>query len=102
MPTASLNNVATQAAYVDALTVQFPYARGSFAIQVSNAAVFYQLAYTGPSGRDVVWMPDEHYTVQALLTFNSPTSEGLPEGVSFGGVRLRSALSTKPARVSVM
>lgn len=101
MPVAFLNNAATQDTYVDSLTVEFAYARPAFSVQVANQAVYYAVAYIMPGQRAVTWSPDEHYTVQALLSFTDPASEGLPPGAKFGGVKLRSASPGKPARVSV-
>ena len=97
----SLNNAPTTDTYAVATTVVFAYGRPSFSVQVSNAAIYYVLGYVSPSGRDVVWMPDEHFTVQALLTFNDTAGEGLPPGSVFGGVKVRSATTNIPARVTV-
>lgn len=101
MPVAYLNNAATVDDFTDSLTVEFAYGRPSFSAQVANAAVMYALAYIMDGQRGVTWMPDEHYTVQSLLTFADPQGEGLPPGSRFGGIKVRSAATGKPARVTV-
>lgn len=103
MPVANLNLALTQNAYVDALTVQFPFARSTFSAQVSNAGVYYQLAIQPPGGsyRDVSWEPLEHNSNPALLTFDSPENEGFPKGSLFAGVRWRSGAAGVPAVITV-
>lgn len=105
MPVAQLNNVATQATYVDALTVVFGRPRGSFTLHVSNAGVMYKLGYIydgQTNTQDVQWETGEHALVPSLNSFKDPVSEQLPPGTHFAGVQLRSTVSTAPATVSVM
>jgi hypothetical protein len=101
MPVPYLNNVATQNGYVDALTVQFSFARKAFAVNVFNAAIYYKVGVTAQSGRDIVWESDEHFLAPSLSTFEDPTAEGFAEGVKFAGIKLRSAVAGTPARVTV-
>lgn len=103
MPAAVLNNAATQDAYVDALTVVFVNPRSSFSLDISNAAIMYQLAVPGLSGRmgDLAWEMSEHYKLPTLNSFESPDKEGFPGVLQFAGVRVRSAAAATPARVSV-
>jgi hypothetical protein len=98
---AYLNNAATTDTYTDPNTVVFAYGRKSFSAQVSNGSIFYTLGYVRPGARALDWMPEEHYTVQALLTFADVEGEGLPPGSSFGGIKVRSGATGKPARVTV-
>lgn len=101
MSVGNLNNVATQDAYVDALTVEFPFPRPAFSANVTNAAVFYQLAIIAPGGRDSAWHPLEHVQTPAYLNFRDPESEGFPPNTKFAGIRFRSAAAGVPAQVSV-
>jgi hypothetical protein len=102
VPVARLNNAAvTSAAYTDALTVDFGRARPSFSLFVFNAGVFYQLALYPLTGGDVEWEPGEHYLAPSNNTFRDPAAEGFPAGRQFGGVRVRAANATFPARVTV-
>jgi hypothetical protein len=102
MPVPNLNAVSTQDTYVDALTVQFPFARGSFSLNVFNAAVMYQVGVFGPAGRDVSWESLEHRMDPALSQFDDPSSEGFAPGAKFAGIRIRSALTGTPAVVTVI
>jgi hypothetical protein len=77
---AYLNNAATTDTYTDPNTVVFAYGRKSFSAQVSNGSIFYTLGYIRPGARALDWMPEEHYTVQALLTFADVEGEGYLRG----------------------
>lgn len=103
MSVAGLNNVATGNNYSDALTVLFAYARPrGFTVQVSNAAVFYRLAYLMPGMRAPDWEAGEHFIqTTGIVSFRDPVAEGLPQGSSFAGIALRSGATDTPARVTV-
>lgn len=101
MPVWPLNNVSTQNAYVDALTVYFPFGRTSFSLQVYNAAVFYRLVtWEAPSN----YQSDatEHFLAPVLAGFDDPEKEGLGIGQMFGGIMIRSAVAGVPAKVTVI
>lgn len=102
MPVVQLNNVATQDAYTDTLTVLFARPRPSFALQVMNKAVFYKLAVAGVGTNDVQWEMIEHQLVPSLNSFQSPVDEGFAPGAQFRGIQLRSAATGQPARVTVI
>lgn len=101
MPVPSLNGAATQATYVDALTVQFTPKSG-FQLQVSNNNVFYQLATPGHSGglNDVIWENGEHLLVPSLSNFDEVDAQALGS-TKLAGIRIRSAQPTASAIVSV-
>lgn len=101
MPVAQLNNTETQNSYVDALTVEFPFMRPGFSLDISNATVYYQLAYMMPGDRQPVWQALETVKLPTLNSFNNPVMDGLPAGSLYGGIRLRSAIINTPARVTV-
>jgi hypothetical protein len=101
MPVAGLNNVATQNTYVDALTVEFGRPRPGFTMQVNNAGVFYTLGYLMPNLSGISWEPTEHFAQPAFIGFRNVATENLPPESSFGGVKIRSAATNVPARVSV-
>lgn len=96
MPVARLNNISLQAGYTDALTVQFPFPRGSFNVQVYGNSAFYQVGVIGPAGRDIVWQSDEGFTAPAMLSFDSPSGEGFSPGSMYAGIRLRRGSATNP------
>jgi hypothetical protein len=102
MPVANLNAASTQDAYVDALTVQFGFGRRAFSVNVTNAAVMYQVAILGPAGRDADWEMLEHRLDPSLNTFDAPENEGFPPASQFAGIRLRSAVAATPAIVTVI
>lgn len=102
MPVPNLNAATTQNAYADALTVQFPFARQAFALNVFNAAVMYQVGVYGPAGREVSWEPLEHRLDPSLSSFDDPGNEGFPPGSKFAGVRIRSAVANTPAIITVI
>lgn len=102
MPQPVLNNVQTQATYVDALTVEFMYPREGFTVQVYNGAVYYQTAIQDPTtGRGLVWEGQEHFLAGAVASFSDTASEGWPPNQKWAGFRVRSANGTNPAMVSV-
>lgn len=101
MPVANLNNVTTQNAYVDALTVVFARGRTGFALNVTNAVAAYQLAYLMPGDREPNWSSLEATMLPAFATFRDVQAEGLPSGSTFGGIRLRSFVAGTPAQVTV-
>lgn len=111
MPAQGLNFALTTDTYTDANTVVFPTPRDAFSVQVSNAAIFYTLAYILPiDPRDharnarmqsLAWDFMEHHTVQALLVFTDAVREGLPDGSWFAGIKVRSAATDVPARVTI-
>lgn len=101
MPVAYLNNASTQDNYVDALTVQFAYARPAFTVQLYNAAIFYKVGVIGPANRSIVWEGIEHYSAPAMLTFEDPVTEGFPPGSRFYGMQVRSAVAGVPGLVTV-
>jgi hypothetical protein len=101
MPVASLNNAATQNGYVDALTVNFSFARKSFSMQVYNAGIFYQLATFGPAGTEASWESGEHFLAPTLNSFRSAEDEGFPAESMFAGIRVRSAVPSVSASVTV-
>lgn len=104
MPVPLLNNVATQDAYVDALTVQFARPRHAFSCNTFNNAIMYQLGYIAderPTTLDVQWETMEHQLVPSLSNFRDTTTEGLPPHTMFAGIRIRSAAVGVPARVTV-
>ena len=91
MPQPNLNNVATQATYVDALTVLFPFARTSFSANAAGQAIYYRLAWvTEANGRDVQWEANEHYLLPSMSNFQDAQAEGLPAGALFKGIQIRS------------
>lgn len=102
MPVAFLNAASTQNAYSDALTVQFPFSRRAFSLNVFNAAIMYQVGVYGPAGRDISWEVAEHRLDPSLSSFDDPAQEGFPPGSSYAGIRLRSALTNTPAIVTVI
>lgn len=102
MPVPNLNNVATQNTFVDALTVIFPRGRPSFAVNVSNAGVYYTVAIISTSAREPSWENLEHFLLPSLNTFRDPVAEGFPPGSPFSGIKFRSAVAGVPARVTVM
>lgn len=105
MAVAQLNNITSQNAYVDALTVEFPQGgRPGFAMNINNAAVYYVLAYCYPGDRAPTWQPDgtEKYITPSFATFRDVTHEGLPAGTTFGGIKFRSGALNTPASVTVM
>ena len=73
-------------------------------MNVSNAAVYYQLAVPGGSGfaGDIVWESLEHLLVPSLSSFSDPAKEGFLGARSFAAVRIRSALAGTPALVTVI
>lgn len=99
-----LNNVATGNVYSEALTCVFSYPKPAFALNVFNAAIFYQLAIPGASGqsRDIVWDGFEHYLAPANTNFTDPNNEGFSGATTFAGVRIRSAVTGTPANVTVI
>lgn len=99
---ANLNAVSTQNTYVDALTVQFAFPRKSFAVNVFNASVMYQVAVYGPAGREPSWETLEHQLAPSLSSFDDPPSEGFPPGSQYAGIRIRSAIAGTPAVVTVI
>lgn len=101
MPVPNLNAVNVQDQYVDALTVQFPFARPAFTVIVSNAAILYQVAVLGPAGREPVYEPIEHRLDPSFSSFTDPSHEGFPPGSQFAGIRVRNAVSSQTAIVSV-
>jgi hypothetical protein len=103
MPVPNLISASTQDSYVDSLTVIFPLPKPGFSVQIFNAGIVYQLAMPGASGNsnDYNWNTLEQTSAPALLSFNTPESEGLPEGNKFVGIRVKSALAGTPAVVSV-
>jgi hypothetical protein len=104
MPVPRLNNVQTADAYTDALTVQFPFPRGSFSVQVTNAAVYYQVSAVAPPlspKSHSNWEPGEHFSLPAFLSFRDPTAEGFPAQSVFTGIRIRSAVTGTPARITI-
>jgi hypothetical protein len=101
MPVAYLNAASTQNTYTDALTVQFAFGRPAFSVNVFNAAIMYQLGVFGPAGRDIAWEGAEHRLDPSLSTFDNPVNEGFPPGSKFAGIRVRSALASTPAIVTV-
>lgn len=102
MPVAFLNNAATQDNYVDALTVFFPRPRRSFTLNCFNNALYYQLAIVSTSVRDPAFEPAEHYLAPSNSNFADPEEEGFPPDVQFAGVKVRSAATGLPARVTIM
>lgn len=103
MPVATLNNVATQNVYTDALTVNFPRGRQSFTLTVFNASAFYRLLFLPSDGQqsDPQPEPSEHMIPPAFSNFRDVIGEGGPPGSLFGGIQLRSAVLNTPARVTV-
>lgn len=102
MPVGNLNAVASTDLYTDSRTVIFPYRRAGFSVNVLNAAIMYQVAIFGPAGREASWESMEHRLDPSLNSFNNVTHEGFPDGSSFAGIRIRSALAGTPAIVTVL
>lgn len=102
MTVANLNAVQSTDLYTDSRTVIFPYRRAGFAVNVLNAAIMYQLAIYGPAGREAAWESLEHRLDPSLNSFNNVTHEGFPDGTSFAGIRIRSAVAGTPATVTVI
>lgn len=99
----NLNNVATQDAYADALTVLFARPRPAFTVQIANSSVYYQLAIADPMNPRVpLWEDREHFITPAWFQFRDPAIEGFPDGSHFAGVRFRSGVAGNPARITVM
>ena len=98
---AHLNNALTAADYAEAATVEYPKpGRTGFTASVSEAGVYYQLAYIARGENTRTWEFSEHLTPPAFMSFTDTLREGLPDGSRFGGIRFRSS-GTTPARVSV-
>lgn len=97
------NNVQTGNAYDDARSVIFPVPKPGFSLTVSNAAIFYQLARPGSTGRagDYVWDGNEYMLVPSLSNFTDAAVE-IPGASAFAGVRVRSAVAGTPASVTVI
>lgn len=97
------NNVSTADAYSDATSAIFPLPKQGFALNVSNAAIYYQLARPGSTGRvgDWVWDANEYFLTPAYSTFSDAGVE-MPGAGAFAGVRVRSAAAGVPAQVTVI
>lgn len=104
MPTPVLNNAATTDNYSDANTVVFTQPKTGFALNVANAAIYYQLAIPGQSGQlgNYTWESIEHYLLPTYTNFRNPSDEGFSGSQFFAGVRVRSAVTGTPARVTVI
>lgn len=104
MPVPILNAVPTQDSYVDALTVVFGRYRESFAVNVSNNAIYYRLLLPGGTGRanDFIPEPLEHHLLPALTNFDNPTAEGFIGIQGFAGIMIRSASTGAAAVVTVI
>lgn len=102
---ALLNNTPTQDVYTTAVQTIFTKPRPSFSLNVTNAAVVYQLMYIGAdqvNTRDITTESLEHFIPPSFNRFSNPEGEGLPEGSRFAGIRIRSAVIATPARVTVI
>lgn len=88
-----LNNIASQNAYVAATTLYAPRSR-RFELQVSTAAIFFQLGTIlgMPCGVDSI-------TWEAFETFQKPGNVTIPKHAD--GIRIRSALAGTPAQVTI-
>lgn len=105
MPVAVLNNAAALDAYADALTVQFGRPRSSFACNVFNNAIMYQIGYIyadQTNTGDVQWDTAEHQIVPSLTSFRNTQAEGLPPNTLFAGIRVRNAAAGSVARITVI
>lgn len=103
MPIYPCNNVASQDTYVDGTTVLFPTLRPTFAMNIVNAAILYQLLLPGVPGKAGQYQaePYEHALLPSLTTFDSPANEGY-DSATYAGIRFRSGTAGKPAIVTVI
>lgn len=102
---ALLNNAALSDLYTPGTTVTFPGPRPRFSLNITNAAVYYQLYFVPPGQnhtRDLIPDPSgEHYLTPSFNNFSGADHEGAPEGSRFGGIGLRNA-SPVVANVTVL
>lgn len=96
-----LNNAVTTDIYQEVI---FTFPKNGFALNVTNAAVFYQVGIPGASGSasDVVWDTLDHYVAPSMTNFVDPAQEGFQGTTKFAGVRVKSAVAGTPARVTVI
>jgi hypothetical protein len=100
MPVPTVNNVATQDNYVDALTVQFQVPRNTFLLAISNKAIYYKVILTSslyPGGGQVE--ATEHYLFPSITTFEE---SDLPQGSKYAGIQMRSGAAGQPANVTII
>lgn len=102
MPQPNLNGVGTTDTYTDATTVLFTQPTEVFQLQVSNNAIFYQVAIPGGSGMpyDVIWDSLEYQLVPSLSNFDG--NDAAKRGANkMSGIRVRSRDAGNSAIVSV-